>query len=300
MTGPTTVTGARRELGAKLAELRDRGDFTQVRLAASVGYSRSTIANVEGGRQSVGRPFWEACDRVLAARGALVTAYGRVRELQRQRHRETASVHLSDPPEEETAAADVIRRALAEVRGPDDMPVSSLETRVVGAYERNGSRSQRSLSLTLIGGFAGSGKSEFARFLTSVTGWAVLDKDTLTRPLVERLMISIGGDANDRHTSLYLENARPYEYRCLLDAGMENIRCGVSTVLTAPFLQEFSDEEWLTRVRNGCVRHNATMSVVWVKCDTDSMRDYVAFRGAARDAWKLANWDEYLATVDED
>jgi len=30
------------------------------------------------------------------------------------------------------------------------------------------------------------------------------------------------------------------------------------------------------------------------------MRDYIAYRGAARDSWKLNNWSDYLATIDCD
>lgn len=30
------------------------------------------------------------------------------------------------------------------------------------------------------------------------------------------------------------------------------------------------------------------------------MYDYISFRGAARDTWKLTNWDDYLAGVDPD
>lgn len=30
------------------------------------------------------------------------------------------------------------------------------------------------------------------------------------------------------------------------------------------------------------------------------MYDYLAHRSAARDAWKLRNWEEYLTTIDPD
>jgi hypothetical protein len=30
------------------------------------------------------------------------------------------------------------------------------------------------------------------------------------------------------------------------------------------------------------------------------MYDYLAHRSAARDAWKLGNWEEYVATIDPD
>ncbi|WP_433245940.1 hypothetical protein ACQPYK_44350 [Streptosporangium sp. CA-135522] len=37
--------------------------------------------------------------------------------------------------------------------------------------------------------YAGSGKTEFSRFLSDITGWAFLDKDSLTRCIVERLLV---------------------------------------------------------------------------------------------------------------
>ncbi len=145
------------------------------------------------------------------------------------------------------------------------------------------------LRVVLVGGFAGSGKREFARFLSSVTGWAILDKHTITHELVERLLLAYGGDANDRHSSLYLEKVRPFEYRRLMEAMTENLRCGVSTVVTAPFVREFADMEWMMRVHNRCAAHRARLSVVWMSCDEESMHDYITFRGAARDSWKLKN-----------
>jgi hypothetical protein len=39
---------------------------------------------------------------------------------------------------------------------------------------------------------------------------------------------------------------------------------------------------------------------IWVRCDVPSMLSYLKHRGAARDAWKLENWDEYLAGIDLD
>jgi DNA-binding transcriptional regulator YhcF (GntR family) len=44
----------------------------------------------------------------------------------------------------------------------------------------------------LIGGFAGSGKSELGRILTRLTGWMIIDKDTITRPVVEVALEALG------------------------------------------------------------------------------------------------------------
>lgn len=166
----------------------------------------------------------------------------------------------------------------------------------------NSYRQQRSITgplcVVLVGGFAGSGKREFARFLSSVTGWTILDKHTITHVLAEHLLIAHGQDPNDRHSAFYMEHVRPLEYRCLINAMTENLRCSVSTVVTAPFVREFTDNEWVERLRNRCAAYQARFSVVWMNCDEESMRDYIMFRGAARDSWKIANWRDYLGTID--
>ncbi|WP_243742379.1 AAA family ATPase [Actinorugispora endophytica] len=152
--------------------------------------------------------------------------------------------------------------------------------------------------LVIIGGYAGSGKSEFGRFLSQLTGWPVLDKDPVTRPLVEQLLIALGSDAHDRHTDLYWTKVRPLEYRCLLEAAYANLDCGISTVLTAPFIAELTDPGWMRRMANRFEARGVKVSVVWIDCDLETMREYIGFRSAARDSWKLQNWEDYAATVD--
>ncbi len=321
----STVTGARRALAIQLAELRRAANYTQTDLASRLGYSRSTVASVEAGHQPASRSFCKQCDRVFDTGGALGVAYDEIEAMIRERHREAAASaqrdrrarierygHVAEGRSASSAAATaVIRRALTAVTDPsggesddgdcDDGDCDDLESRVLNAYyQQHETHDRGPLSLTLVGGFAGSGKSEFARFLSAVTGWTILDKDALTRALVEGLLLAQGGDVNDRHTPLYQETVRPLEYRCLMDAAVENLRCGIPTVLTAPFVREFADEAWLMRVRNRCGAHRAQLTVVWLKCDVESMHDYIAFRGAARDSWKLSNWSDYLATIDPD
>lgn len=316
MAESSTVTGARRALATQLAELRCAANYTQADLASRIGYSRSTVANVEAGHQPASRSFCKQCDRVLDTGGALGAAYDDIEGIVRARHRATAAsaqrqrtAHFeqSGPVAEGNAGsaevAEVIRRALTAVTNsshetPDDGNCADLESRVLWAYQQHATQPRGSLSLTLVGGYAGSGKTEFARFLSAATGWTILDKDTLTRALVEGLLLAHGGDVNDRHTALYHKTVRPLEYRCLMDAATENLRCGVPTVLAAPFIREFADDAWFKRVQNRCTAHGAQLTVVWLKCDVESMHDYVAFRGAARDTWKLSNWPDYLATID--
>jgi pimeloyl-ACP methyl ester carboxylesterase/predicted kinase len=153
-------------------------------------------------------------------------------------------------------------------------------------------------TVVLIGGYAGSGKTELSRLVARRTGWATLDKDTLS-PVVEAGLIAAGASPDDRETSTYLQ-LRPSEYEALIAAVIENVRCGVSVVASAPFIREFCDEVWCERVRAALTPFRAQLHLIWVKCDPASMHAYLVRRGATRDAAKLAAWDHYLEGVDLD
>jgi DNA-binding transcriptional regulator YhcF (GntR family)/predicted kinase len=127
----------------------------------------------------------------------------------------------------------------------------SRSKRVVNAPDQ-ASRSEirlRKPHVIFIGGYAGSGKSELGRILARATGWPMLDKDTITRPVVEAALEMIGQSPHDRESEKYLELIRPREYECLAAAAMENVECGNSAVLAAPFIREFGDEAWLQRTQ---------------------------------------------------
>lgn len=87
-----------RLLGDELAERRRSAGYTQERFAAceEIHYGRSTIANVETGRQRVSRDFWHACDIVLKTGGLLVAKYERINdERTAQRLHEIETIALS-------------------------------------------------------------------------------------------------------------------------------------------------------------------------------------------------------------
>lgn len=152
----------------------------------------------------------------------------------------------------------------------------------------------------LIGGYAGSGKTELGRILARATGWPMLDKDTLTRPVVEAALEILGLSPNDRESESYLAKVRPREYEALINAMTENVQCGSSAIVTAPFIKEFKDTAWLNRIEASCADMNATMTVVWVYCDPATMHTYIRHRGAARDASKIEKWADYLDVIDVD
>jgi predicted kinase/transcriptional regulator with XRE-family HTH domain len=194
-----------------------------------------------------------------------------------------------------------VERAVLQIASGDDAGSNGQEVqqRIIDAWKRRhtGGDPNRP-TLLMVGGFAGSGKSEFSRFISRLTGWPVLDKDPITRPLVERLLVEMGSDPNDRHSQVYREKVRPLEYQCLLETAYANVDCSISTVLTAPFVAEVSDAQWMRRLINRCEARGVTVAVIWIRCDLETMHEYISFRSAARDTWKLQNWEEYASTVD--
>ncbi|MFF3242311.1 AAA family ATPase [Streptomyces sp. NPDC002870] len=193
-----------------------------------------------------------------------------------------------------------VERALARITpGAEAADEHGVQQRIIDAWKRRhtGGDPHRP-TLLIVGGYAGSGKSEFARFISQLTGWPVLDKDSITRPLVERLLVEMGNDPNDRHSELYRERVRPLEYQCLLETAYANVDCSISTVVTAPFVSEVMDVRWMRRLINRCEARGVSVATVWIQCDLETMHEYISFRSAARDSWKLQHWDEYARTID--
>ncbi|GAA3040402.1 AAA family ATPase [Actinokineospora globicatena] len=90
------------------------------------------------------------------------------------------------------------------------------------------------------------------------------------------------------------------EYEALRSAVTENVQCGNSAIVTAPFIRELNDDAWVSRMRALYESLNTKVAVVWVYCDVDTMLTYVRHRGAARDASKLDDWQGYVASIDAD
>ena len=155
-------------------------------------------------------------------------------------------------------------------------------------------------AVILIGGYAGSGKSELGRMIARESGWPVLDKDTLTRPVVEAALEVMGASPHDRESETYISAVRPREYEALEEATQEQVECGNSAVAAAPFLKEFRDQSWIDRMQATYTALDTQLVWVWVRCDAESMHTYLRRRGAARDAAKLADWKTYLRGVDLD
>ncbi|MEV0879438.1 GntR family transcriptional regulator [Micromonospora echinofusca] len=189
-----------------------------------------------------------------------------------------------------------INRAMAMLAEEGLVVNRARSSRIV--HNPAGATNQRGPRVILVGGYPGSGKTELGRIIACQTGWAILDKDTTTRPVVEAALERLGHSPHDRESETYLTVIRPAEYEALMAALAENLQCGASVVVTAPFVRELSDEAWCDRLAATVAAHNGSLQVVWVYCDAITMHTYIRRRGAARDDHKLANWDEYMSQLD--
>lgn len=91
---PSAELQARQALGRALADLRATAGYRQETFAPLTGYSRSTLANVETGRQRVPRRFWVSCDDILHASGRLTAEYDRIDAARRDHQRQGAHTAL--------------------------------------------------------------------------------------------------------------------------------------------------------------------------------------------------------------
>jgi transcriptional regulator with XRE-family HTH domain len=136
------IDSVRRALGAELAAYRRAAGLNQSALATHVGYSRSTVANVETGRQHVPPDFWKRADAACRADGALTGASARVEAMARRARldavrqgrstvlgpaRDTDAIHgealeplsgeIVPTPVDEAEWADVVAAAASQARG---------------------------------------------------------------------------------------------------------------------------------------------------------------------------------------
>lgn len=156
------------------------------------------------------------------------------------------------------------------------------------------------MALVIVGGYAGSGKTEFAKTLARMYPAALLDKDTVSRHLVEKINFQLSGDPHDRESDLYLSDVRPLEYQCLLDTAIENLANGTNVIATAPWIREIASAKWRRETERLLAYLDHDLHICWVHSDAPTMKLRIAQRNAQRDRWKMHHWQQYEASIDPD
>lgn len=150
------------------------------------------------------------------------------------------------------------------------------------------------MTLHIICGPAGTGKSTYGRQLASGLKACLLDSDTATEPVVRAGMSFGGSDPDDRDSETYRIAFRNPVYECLLNTAAENLP-HLDVVLVGPFTTEIRDPTWAESLRQ---RFGVGVEVIFVICDEAVRRERIMNRGNARDGLKLADWESYLAASD--
>ncbi|WP_433230090.1 helix-turn-helix transcriptional regulator [Micromonospora sp. CA-248260] len=120
---PQQISDAKRALGRRLAGWRKTHGLTQDDVARRVHSTRSTVANVENGRQVVDRVFWAQCDSLLQAGGELLTGYDEYRSLEVRHQQEKA-----EAARHARWGAVLDHRVIAEAAQHRQPPVADAET----------------------------------------------------------------------------------------------------------------------------------------------------------------------------
>ena len=69
-------------------------------------------------------------------------------------------------------------------------------------------------------------------------------------------------------------------------------------LINAPFTQEIRDMDYIHNLKAKLAEKNATLVVVWVETSPEIVHERMIARNSDRDIWKLAHWDEYIASCD--
>ena len=121
-----------------------------------------------------------------------------------------------------------------------------------------------------------------------------LDKDALI-PISSRIFY-VAGQENNRSSAFFEEHIRNFEYETILNIGFEAIEYANLVLINAPFTREVRDNEYIKNLKAKLAEHNAELIVIWVVTDIEISRKRMIARNSPRDTWKLANWDEYVAS----
>lgn len=121
-----------------------------------------------------------------------------------------------------------------------------------------------------------------------------LDKDTLIT--LSKQIFTVAGQPYNRSSDFFEENIRNFEYDCIVEQALEALVYDDIVLINAPFKREIRDLAYMSRLKEKLKEKNATLVVIWVETSQDIVHERMIARNSDRDTWKLANWEEYLAS----
>lgn len=147
--------------------------------------------------------------------------------------------------------------------------------------------------LHIVCGAAGVGKTTFAKSLAEKLPAFLLDSDLVTERVVQAGLALAGLDVDDRDSPQYKNAYRSAVYDTLYDLAAVNLPYG-NVIIAAPFTTECQTADW----QNVLEKRIGTKPKIWhLTCADDVRKKRIAARGVARDAAKLADWENYSIPI---
>jgi predicted kinase len=151
-------------------------------------------------------------------------------------------------------------------------------------------------TLILIAGGPCAGKTSLGRALAAqFESGLLLDTDVVSGAWVDGMLAQLHGGEINRERSVYLEKLRPLEYQSLLAIALDNLALGKTVFVVAPFGPELSDSGWVRRLKASVDELGGRLRAIWIEIDAGTAKERIAARNEARDAGKLARWNEFIA-----
>ena len=127
--------------------------------------------------------------------------------------------------------------------------------------------------------------------LAGKLGAALIDKDVVSRAFAEAFVGTSDSTSADYDTRL-----RPAQYAALDAIAEDNLCAGVSAVIVAPYGGERATKKWRAGREKFASYCGARLSVVFVTCQAEVVREHIQQRNEPHDQRVIQHWDEYLAT----
>jgi len=121
-----------------------------------------------------------------------------------------------------------------------------------------------------------------------------LDKDTLI--CLSKQIFKVAGEEYNRSSPFFEEHIRNYEYEAIVDVALEALDYDDIVLINAPFTREIRQTDYINNLKSKLIEKDASLVVIWVETTVEVCKQRMIDRNSDRDVWKLANWEEYIAT----